>query len=120
MEGNFTAEKRRGCSQRTQRDLGDLGVIPQLPLRSIHRPGKVNRKLYPNRSGLSGLPLIVLSSGLRYSIHFLPKRAWEEVMAEEKTCKNPCCSCPQPEDGKYCSASCEGTGDTIELDCDCS
>ncbi|MDX6444862.1 MAG: hypothetical protein QOH71_1936 [Blastocatellia bacterium] len=41
-------------------------------------------------------------------------------MAEEKKCKNPPCSCPQPADGKYCSASCEGTGDTIELDCDCS
>ncbi|MDX6385799.1 MAG: hypothetical protein QOK48_3372 [Blastocatellia bacterium] len=41
-------------------------------------------------------------------------------MAEEKKCKNPPCSCPQPPDGKYCSASCEGTGDTIELDCDCS
>ena len=44
----------------------------------------------------------------------------EDVMADEKDkCKNPVCSCaPQP-DGKYCSASCEGAGDTIELDCDC-
>lgn len=42
-------------------------------------------------------------------------------MADEEkvTCKNPVCSCsPQP-DGKYCSASCEGAGKTIELDCDC-
>ena len=41
-------------------------------------------------------------------------------MADESKCKNPPCTCPQPPDGKYCSASCEGTGDTIELDCDCS
>ena len=41
-------------------------------------------------------------------------------MADEDKCKNPPCTCkPQP-GGKYCSASCEGTGDTIELDCDCS
>jgi hypothetical protein len=40
-------------------------------------------------------------------------------MADEKvTCKNPVCGCA-PNDGKYCSASCEGTGDTIEIDCDC-
>lgn len=41
-------------------------------------------------------------------------------MADEKdTCKNPVCGCAPPSDGKYCSASCEGTGATIELDCDC-
>ncbi len=41
-------------------------------------------------------------------------------MADETTtCKNPVCGCPPQEGGKYCSASCEGTGDTIELDCDC-
>lgn len=40
-------------------------------------------------------------------------------MAEENTCENPPCSCPRTEDNKFCSASCEGTGDTIELDCDC-
>lgn len=41
-------------------------------------------------------------------------------MADEREkCKNPPCGCPQPEDGKYCSASCEGIGDLIELDCDC-
>ena len=39
-------------------------------------------------------------------------------MADEETCKNPPCSCPPQPDGKYCSASCEGTGQTIELDCD--
>jgi hypothetical protein len=38
---------------------------------------------------------------------------------EKKTCKNPTCSCPVPADQKYCSAACEGTGKTIELDCDC-
>ena len=41
-------------------------------------------------------------------------------MADDKeTCKNPACSCPPQPDGKYCSASCEGTGSTIEIDCDC-
>ena len=62
---------------------------------------------------------IVLSFGCRYSIN-LNRRAKEEIMADEQKCKNPPCTCkPQP-GGKYCSASCEGTGDTIELDCDCS
>ncbi len=44
-------------------------------------------------------------------------------MAEEKKnkeCKNPACSCTVPDGQKYCSASCEGAGQTIELDCDCS
>lgn len=36
-----------------------------------------------------------------------------------KKCKNPSCTCAPQEGGKYCSAQCEGTGDTIELDCDC-
>jgi len=46
----------------------------------------------------------------------------EDLMAnneEEKKCKNPSCTCPPQPDGKYCSASCEGTGNVIELDCDC-
>lgn len=34
-------------------------------------------------------------------------------------CKNPSCTCPAQPDGKYCSASCEGSGSMIELDCDC-
>jgi hypothetical protein len=38
---------------------------------------------------------------------------------DKKKCKNPSCSCPATEGTKYCSASCQGTGDTIELDCDC-
>jgi hypothetical protein len=38
---------------------------------------------------------------------------------DEKQCKNPPCTCPPQDDGKYCSASCEGAGKTIELDCDC-
>jgi len=40
-------------------------------------------------------------------------------MADENKCKNAVCGCQAQDDGKYCSASCEGTGDTIELDCDC-
>lgn len=39
---------------------------------------------------------------------------------EKRVCKNAACSCSVPEGQKYCSASCEGTGDTIEIDCDCS
>jgi len=43
----------------------------------------------------------------------------EDKDKEEEQCKNPVCTCkPQP-GGKYCSASCEGAGKTIELDCDC-
>jgi len=37
----------------------------------------------------------------------------------DKICKNPACGCPAQPDGKYCSASCEGAGQTIEIDCDC-
>jgi len=37
----------------------------------------------------------------------------------QKKCKNPACTCPPQEGGKYCSASCEGSGQTIEIDCDC-
>lgn len=43
-------------------------------------------------------------------------------MAEEKetnVCKNPPCSCAVSDGQKYCSTSCEGKGQTIELDCDC-
>jgi len=38
---------------------------------------------------------------------------------KKNQCKNPPCTCPPQPGGKYCSASCEGTGKTIELDCDC-
>ena len=38
---------------------------------------------------------------------------------ETKQCKNPPCTCPVQPGAKYCGASCEGTGQTIELDCDC-
>jgi hypothetical protein len=38
---------------------------------------------------------------------------------EDNKCQNAPCTCPAPSDGKYCSASCEGAGKTIELDCDC-
>jgi len=43
------------------------------------------------------------------------------IMADEKEqqCKNPVCTCPPQPDGKYFSASCEGAGKTLELDCDC-
>jgi hypothetical protein len=41
-------------------------------------------------------------------------------MADEpKTCKNPPCGCAPTEDSDYCSTGCEGTGNTIQLDCDC-
>lgn len=39
---------------------------------------------------------------------------------EENVCGNATCSCKVAEGQKYCSASCEGSGSTIELDCDCS
>lgn len=38
---------------------------------------------------------------------------------EQKKCQNPVCSCV-PQEGKYCSASCEGKGALVEIDCDCS
>jgi hypothetical protein len=38
---------------------------------------------------------------------------------QENTCANPVCTCLAQPDGKYCSASCEGKGDIVELDCDC-
>jgi hypothetical protein len=37
---------------------------------------------------------------------------------QENKCKNAPCSCPSSE-GKYCSTSCEGKGDVVELDCEC-
>jgi hypothetical protein len=42
-------------------------------------------------------------------------------MADEKEnkCRNAVCTCQAQPDGKYCSAQCEGRGDSIELDCDC-
>ena len=39
---------------------------------------------------------------------------------EGQTCKNDACSCTVPKGQKYCGASCEGSGSTIEIDCDCS
>jgi hypothetical protein len=38
---------------------------------------------------------------------------------EQRICKNPPCSCPATEGSKFCGPSCQGTGDTIEIDCDC-
>ncbi len=38
---------------------------------------------------------------------------------DAEQCQNPVCTCPPQPGGKYCSASCEGSGSTIELDCDC-
>jgi hypothetical protein len=46
----------------------------------------------------------------------------QSVMADDKEtkqCKHPPCSCPAAEDGDYCSAICEGSGDTTTIDCDC-
>lgn len=41
-------------------------------------------------------------------------------MAEEmEQCQNPVCGCKPLADGDYCSASCEGVGSTVEIDCDC-
>jgi hypothetical protein len=43
-------------------------------------------------------------------------------MADDKDknqCKHPACSCPKPDDGDYCSSICEGSGDTVTIDCDC-
>ena len=37
---------------------------------------------------------------------------------QKDQCKNPACSCAAS-DGKYCSAACEGAGDTVQIDCDC-
>ena len=37
----------------------------------------------------------------------------------DNTCKNPPCSCPVEKKGDYCSATCQGTGDTTQIDCDC-
>ena len=38
---------------------------------------------------------------------------------DKKICKNPPCGCPATEGSKFCGPSCQGTGDTIEIDCDC-
>ncbi len=43
-------------------------------------------------------------------------------MADEKSvkkCENPVCTCPALPNSDYCSASCEGIGDIIEIDCEC-
>lgn len=37
---------------------------------------------------------------------------------QENKCKNAPCTCSSAE-GKYCSASGEGKGDVVELDCEC-
>ncbi len=41
-------------------------------------------------------------------------------MAEDNVnvCKNPPCGCAVT-DEKYCSAACEGAGDSVQIDCDC-
>lgn len=38
---------------------------------------------------------------------------------EVKRCAHPGCGCPADEDSDYCSAYCEGAGDTAEIDCEC-
>jgi hypothetical protein len=46
----------------------------------------------------------------------------ERKMADDKearTCKNATCNCRVEDGAKYCSANCEGAGDTTQIDCDC-
>lgn len=38
---------------------------------------------------------------------------------ERKTCAHAACDCPADEGSKYCSAYCEGKGNTTTIDCDC-
>jgi hypothetical protein len=41
-------------------------------------------------------------------------------MAEERPkCAHASCTCPADEGSKYCSAYCEGKGQTVTIDCDC-
>jgi hypothetical protein len=43
-------------------------------------------------------------------------------MADEdnvRRCAAACCSCAVEAGQKYCGPSCQGSGDTIQLDCDC-
>ncbi len=40
-------------------------------------------------------------------------------MADKNKCAHPSCSCPKADDSNYCSAYCEGAGDTIEIACNC-
>ena len=38
---------------------------------------------------------------------------------KQKMCAHPGCTCPADEDSNYCSAYCQGVGDTAEIDCNC-
>ncbi len=38
---------------------------------------------------------------------------------KQKKCAHPSCTCIADEGSKYCSAYCEGTGQTVEIDCNC-
>jgi hypothetical protein len=45
-----------------------------------------------------------------------------DSMADDKDkniCKHPACSCPVEKGEKYCSPTCAGAGDTMQIDCDC-
>ncbi|HEX5707643.1 MAG TPA: hypothetical protein VFX96_10130 [Pyrinomonadaceae bacterium] len=42
------------------------------------------------------------------------------TMADDtKRCAHPGCNCPPDDDEKYCSAYCEGAGDTADINCRC-
>lgn len=38
---------------------------------------------------------------------------------DQNICEHPACSCPVGEDDDYCSATCQGAGGTMQIDCDC-
>ena len=40
-------------------------------------------------------------------------------MAETNKCAHPTCSCVVEKDEKFCSVSCQGSGGTMQIDCDC-
>ena len=42
-----------------------------------------------------------------------------EFMEETKKCAHPTCSCVVENGEKYCSVSCQGSGKTMQIDCDC-
>jgi hypothetical protein len=40
-------------------------------------------------------------------------------MAEPKKCAHPACSCTVEKGEEFCSATCQGSGKTLQIDCDC-
>ena len=43
----------------------------------------------------------------------------ETKRGDANTCKNPPCTCPVEKGEKFCSVHCQGTGNTVQIDCDC-